>query len=565
MRESILHKATKPMKPTKKVSFVKGAVILTIAGLICKIIGAIYRIPLTNLIGEQGMAYYSVSFDIYNVLLVISAAGLPVAISKMVSERTTLGDHLGAYRVFKTALTVLAILGALFSAVMMALSGPLAHVINSKMTGLWQNILWTGPALFFVCIISAYRGYFQGMQVMMPTATSQVVEQVGRLAIGIPMAGWLFTLGGEVMGANGAVIGTTASEGIALVLLMAIFLVARPRLRQRIEIQKAHGQIKQMRSRSILKRLAKLAIPVTIGAFIMPAVQLIDTFMVMNVLKTVPGMTDASISGMYGILKSSVNPLINLPAVITLSLMMSLVPAISASLAEKDFSTLRKKAGAGLKLAIITGLPCAAGFFLLAKPILQLMYGGSLGNDVYLNKSDLDIAIQLLQILSIGVFFISIIQTLTGVLQGMGKMMTPVVNLLIGAVVKVVLTFFLVRIPSLNIQGAAISTVACYAVAAILDIIFMIKYTQTRFKFMDFFIKPLIATAGMGALVYFGQSLFSGIMGAKLSAVFVIVVAVVIYFIMVLIFGALKEEDMEFLPGGHKLEKLMKKHGLWRA
>ncbi len=562
MRESILHKAT---KPAKKVSFVKGAVILSIAGIICKIIGAIYRIPLTNLIGEQGMAYYSVSFDIYNVLLVVSAAGLPVAISKMVSERTTLGDHLGAYRVFKTAVAVLAILGALFSAVMMALSGPLAHVINKDMENLWQSILWTGPALFFVCIISAYRGYFQGMQVMMPTATSQVVEQVGRLAIGIPLASWLFALGGKFMGANGAVIATTASEGIALIILIAIFLTARPRLRQRIEIQKAHAQIRQMRTRSILKRLAKLAVPVTIGAFIMPAVQFIDTLMVMNVLKGIQGMDKDSIEGLYGILKNCVNPLINLPAVLTLSLMMSLVPAISSSLAEKDFVTLRKKAGAGLKLAIITGLPCMAGFFLLARPILSMMYSGSLGNDVYMNLSDTDIAVQLLQILSIGVFFISIIQTLTGVLQGMGRMFTPVVNLLIGAVIKVVLTFFLVRDPSLNIQGAAISTVACYAVAAILNIIFMIRHTQMRFRFMDFIVKPVIATAGMGALVYFGHTLLSGMIGANLSAVIVIVLAIVIYFIMILVFGALKEEDMEFLPGGRKLERLMKRFGMWRA
>jgi stage V sporulation protein B len=558
LEENLLYKAT---RPSKKASFVKGAVILSIAGIICKIIGVVYRIPLTNIIGENGFAYYAVAFDIYNVLLVLSAAGLPVAISKMVSERTALGDHLGARKVFRTAAAILAILGFVFTVLMIALSGPIAQGINSDMQGLWQTILWTAPALFFVCLISAYRGFFQGMQVMMPTAVSQVVEQVARLAVGLPMAAWLFTLGGDAAGANGAVIGTTISEAIALVILAGIYLAARPRLKKRIDYQMTNAPIKQMRTRSILKKLAKLAIPVTLGACIMPLVQFIDTAMVMNVLNGIPELGPYS-KGLYGILKGSVNPLINLPSVITLSLMMTLVPAISSSLAHKDFLMIRKKAGAGLKLAIISGLPFAVMFIIMARPILSMLFG-TLNDSQYMNGLNaLDIGTLLLQILGGGIFFISIIQTLTGVLQGMGRMMTPVINLAIGAAVKIALTYLLVRIPSLNIQGAAISTVACYVVAAILNIIFTVKHTQMQFRLLDYIVKPVIATAVMGAFMYFGQGLLSHYIGMEISAIIIMVIGAAIYLLLTLVLGVLKQEDMEFIPGGRKLQKLMKKISL---
>ncbi|MDP2892339.1 MAG: polysaccharide biosynthesis protein [Bacillota bacterium] len=565
---------------TVKKSFVKGAIILGIAGIICKIIGAVYRIPLANIIGERGMAHYQVAYPIYTLLLVVSSAGLPIAISKMVAEKIAVGDHFGAHRIYRVSAWLLAIVGVLTSVAMMIFAVPIAKAVGLETA--WLAILAIGPSLLIVSLISAFRGYFQGMQVMTPTAVSQIIEQVGKLAIGFPLALAFFAIGiagpwgflpegvqntaqnlanyGQAQfGAAGALLGVTGSELFALLLLFGIYLVARPRLKRRIM---ASVKLKKEKTFGIVGRIAKIAIPVTIGASIMPLVQLIDTAMVMNLVKDMPAIGSYS-DQMFGVLTGFINPLINVPAVLTIALMMALVPAISSSMVEKDMLAIRNKASTGLKLTMIIGFPCAAGFYLLSRPILELLYG-RLNNTLLPTGTAMDLATQLLQVLAIGIFFLSIVQTMTGVLQGIGRVVIPVINLLIGAAVKVVLTLVLVGDPAINIVGAAYSTIACYAVAAILNIIFVIKQTRLRFRVLDFIIKPALAAAGMGALVYFGQKLLEGPVGAKVSTVIAIVAGAIVYFMLILLFGALKPEDMAFMPGGAKLSRLMNKIGIWR-
>jgi len=538
------------MSKTQK-NFVKGAAILAVAGLICKVIGAVFRIPLANIIGELGMGNYQLAYPIYALLLVVSTAGLPTAISKMVSERVALGDYRGAHYIFKVAFRVLLIIGISSSGLMMALSEPIARLIGQP-TAVYA-LLAIGPALFFVSVLSAYRGYFQGMQMMTPTASTQLVEQIGKLLIGLTLAAAWIGYGPEY-GAAGALVGVTASEIAALALIMGFY---RRKKRDFAQLERRAPKIgKEVSFKSTVGLILKIAVPVTLGACIMPLVSAIDSAIVIRCLTSIKYSVDSATS-LFGMLTGYVNPLINMPAVLSLALAMSLVPAISSSKAERDLKGVKQKSSLGFRLALLVGLPCALGFFVLSEPILKLLYHN-------LEGENLKITVGLLQTMSLGVLFLTMVQTMTGILQGLGKVTIPVINLLIGAVVKVAVSLILIRIPEINIQGAAIGTLTCYAVAAVLDVIMVIKYSKFSFKLMDHLLKPLIASGVMTAAAYYGYNIAAGHFSNTVSTLIAVVAAVAVYAVMLFLIRALNREDMDFIPGGGKITKLMLKLHFWR-
>ena len=260
---------------------------------------------------------------------------------------------------------------------------------------------------------------------------------------------------------------------------------------------------------------------------------------------------------LFGLLTGFVNPLINMPAVLSMALAMSLVPAISASRAQHDEAGAAKKSGMGFKLALLVGLPCAAGFYLLAQPIMHMLFSNLKGDS-------LQTAGTLLAIMAVGVLFLTILQTMTGILQGLGKTYLPVINLFIGVGVKIAVSLIFIRMPEINIKGAAIGTVACYAVAAVLDIACVIRCAKFKFRLGDHILKPILAAAVMGAFVYFAYPALSQFVSQRLSTALVIAAAGVLYLILVFLFGALKRDDMEFIPGGRRITRLMVKLKIWK-
>ena len=527
------------METAKKKSFVKGALILGIAGLICKVIGAFFRIPLYNMLGD-GMQFYEAVYPFYSALLVISSAGLPTAISRMVAERVTLGDYAGAKRVFRKAQLLLLGIGLVTTALMLFGAEYLAGMTVGE--GAAISFRAMSPALLIVSLMCAYRGYLQGMQLMTGTAVSQVVEQAGKLVIGLTLVKLWMPMG-LAQGAMGAVVGVTLSELLALIVIICFYL------RRRGEFMPQRQEVPAADDRGVIRGLLAIAIPVTIGAAIMPITGIVDAAMIKRTLMQI-GFSEAAASMRYVCLRSNVTNIINMPAVLTTALAMSLVPAISAARIRKDMRAVHSASAMGIKLAMCIGLPCTVGLFVLGGPAIDLLYT--------IDAERLHIATELMYTASIGVVFLSLVQTLTGILQGVGKQHVPVVNLAIGGVCKVIVMLTLMRNPAIEIQGAAISTVVCYAVAGILDTVYLVRHIQLKVNVLDTFIKPLIASLAMGATAFFSYQFFIGRLHSNtISTLGAILVGVVIYAAVILLTRMFTAEDLSFVPWGGKLSRLL--------
>ncbi len=524
----------------KSRSFVQGAAVLAIAGLIVKIIGALFRIPLTNYVGQEGMSYYEVVYPYYAWLLVISSAGFPTAISKMVAERTAAGDNRGANRVFRVALLLLTAIGIVTSLLMYFGAHALAAVTTLDKAYLSFRAL--APALLFVSVMCAFRGYLQGKQRMMGTAISQVVEQLGKLAIGLTLAIKLLPRGPEYA-AMGALTGVMLSEVLALIVIMVFYFVQKRRgLGAQLEAPERQN------NSPVLKGLVLMAVPITIGASISPLTGIVDSALIMRTLTNL-GFDTQTAQVAYSLLRTNVTTLVNMPGVLTMALAMSLVPAISAGMARRDFSGVRTAARLGMKLALIIGLPCAAGLFVLAEPILSLLY-------VNLTAEELALAGELLRTAAVGVIFLSLVQSMTGVIQGMGKPNVPVFNLFIGFVLKVVTMLILMNIPRINIQGAAVSTVVCYAFAGIADAIYTIRKASIRVQPFDTFIKPLAASLVMGAIVKLCYNALHASGHNSLATLGAVVAGVLVYAVLLVLLRMFSSDELAYIPGGKRLARL---------
>lgn len=524
----------------KKVSFVQGAAILGIAGLIVKVIGAAFRIPLANTIGLIGTSYYDTAYPYYSWLLVISSSGLPTAISKMVSERVTLGDYRGAHRVFTTAMQILCCIGLLTSILMFFGSDYIARLHMLPEAAYCFKAL--APALFFVALMCAYRGYMQGMQQMVPTAISQVVEQVGKLAVGLTLAFMLLDAGPEYA-AMGALIGVTVSELLALIYVMLSYRRRWPKIRARLE------RSVRREAEPVAGRLIAIALPITIGASISPLASVVDSALIIRILLKL-GYAKETAQTAFSLMRTNVATLTNMPGVLTMALAMSLVPAISAFSAKRDHAGVQDTARLGLKLALIIGLPCAVGLFVLASPILAMLYPN-------LTEGELTLAVDLMHTSSIGVIFLSLVQSMTGVIQGMGKPNVPVFNLFIGFVLKVASLLALMNIPQINIQGAAVSTVVCYAFAGIADTIYVIRRAKLRLGLVDVLLKPVLSSGVMGFVVFMIYSFMQEMEHQALPTLAAVAVGVFAYGVMAIYFRFFTREELAYIPGGQRIRKLM--------
>ena len=323
------------MKSSKQ-SFVKGALVLTVSGIIAKVLGAIYRIPLGQIITSEGMAYYQTAYDLYILALNFSSYSVPIAISKLVSERIEMGRKFEAHKVFKIALSMLAIMGAVLSVILFFNAKYFSLLVKNP--GSYYAILAVSPAILTVSVSAAYRGYFQGMQNMNPSAVSQVIEQITRVSAGFILAVLLLPLGFE-QAASGAVFGTVIGGIFSFITLYFIYLKNRKSI---FEDMKSDKSRRVGSTVSIMSKIIKFSIPITIGGSIMPIMGLLDTFIVMDRLQAA-GFNQQTATMLFGQLKAIATSFINLPQVFTISLAVSLVPSISESMAKKDIITVKKK------------------------------------------------------------------------------------------------------------------------------------------------------------------------------------------------------------------------------
>lgn len=466
---------------TKK-SIIKSAAMLGAAGVISKVLGAIYRIPLGNILGAGGMGNYQLAHPIYTMLLLACTAGISVAVARMVAERVAASAPAEAYQVFLVSLRFLAVLGAVGCALLYFGAD---IVMNSLgMGSAAPSLRACGPALFIVAISSAYRGYYQGLQDLAPHAISQVVEQVVRLVCGLYFAKLLAPMG-TAYSAAGATIGMAVSEVACLAVMWGYHRKKGVRyLRDK----------QRWPARPILEKLLRIALPTTVGALAVSLVSGVDSLCALPQLRAA-GFTADEATALYGLYSGFVSPVVGLCSVFSGAISTSLLPAITAARIHGRKAAAHRQISLGMRLSMALGLPAMVVLYLFAQPILQLMYRS-------LQGEELARAAELLRLMAPGALFLLIMQVQTGVLQGMGRPGLPVLNILCGTVVKIAVGLPLLAIPALNIAGAAIGTVACYAICALLSVYCVMKFSGASFAFGDVVAKPALATAFMAAVAW---------------------------------------------------------------
>ena len=513
---------------TNNSKFLKGTMILTISSIIVKVIGSLNWIILSRVLGGEGIGLYQMGFPIYLMAITVSSAGVPVAISIITSEKLANKDYRGAKRVFNVSSRLLLISGLIFSSALFFGADFLInqHIIRDSRA--YYSIIALAPAVFFVTFLASFRGYLQGWQIMTPTATSEVVEQLVRVITMLVFAD-LFMPYGLAYAAGGASMGAGAGAFCALLVLMWFYRRLKRRLHEEIEAQ--DDSIPQESAGHIIKRLLKLALPVSLTSLMLPIGANLDLLIVPQRLE-VAGFDVRHATELFGYLTGMAVPLVNLATIFTAAMTISLVPSISESRTLERFDAIRDKIRLAFRVAMIITFPCFMGLFFLAEKVAALIYNapGAAGA---------------IQTMSVGILFLGMHQISTGILQGLGKTAIPVINMILACLVKVVMSWWLTAIPLLGIKGASMATVADFAVAAIINMGFIYKYTGFTFS-LGSLLKPLLAAGVMGAVIYAVLGITEQL--GMWCVLFAMVAAVPSYALALLAFGGLTKEDLENIP-----------------
>jgi len=525
-------------------SFLKGAFILALAGLVSRSLGAVYRIFLTRLVHTEAMGLFSMAYSIYSVILGLSAVGIPIAISKLVAEKGAEKDARGMMRVFRLAAVLLASSGLVFSVLLFLAAGFLSEHVYQDPRAVY-SLRAIAPAIFFVSVMAAFRGFFQGLQRMTPTAASQIIEQVVRVVTMFVLAYLLLPRGLE-FAAAGATFGATTGGIAGLTFILVVFLRYRFSQERPAGTQDSTGQDSVG---AVFKRLFTLAIPISLAAIVLPIMSFIDSTIVPLRLQAAGyGVREAT--NLYGQLANIAFPLVNMPTIVTVALAVSLVPAVSEALVSRNYGLIRSRATAALRVTFIFALPAAAGLYLLAVPISDLLYDIPEGGFP-------------LAALAPGMFFLALQQTSSGVLQGLGRSDIPVKNLLLGAAWKLAFTWVLTAVPRFGIQGAALASTIGFGLAAGLNLRAVYQLVGMGFSIVDMLWKPLLATGVMGVVAR-GTHYFLGFQAsASLATLFAILAAALAYGLVLLLIGGIRSRDLEMIPkAGEKIAKVLGKAGL---
>ena len=505
------------MKKAKQ-TIVGGTIILMVANVLVKLIGAAFKIPLARLIGKSGMGMFGTAYTLYTFLFVVATAGFPVAVSKMVAEAEAKGKAEESRKILRTALTILGTVGLVGTLALYFYARPFSSMIGNERAEL--GIMYIAPAVFCVAIMAAFRGYFQGKQNMYPTAISEVIEALGKLVIGYVLAAYWLGSGLE-KSAAGAVFGVSCGTFLGALYIVGVYL-----FKDNVKVGRYKG------NRSIMKELIMIALPITLGAAASSLTNVADLFTVMTRLQTIPWVTAEMANDYYGMYTGFAVPLFNLPLTLVVAISMSIVPGIAGNLARNKHDEARGITQNAIRMALLLGLPCAIGLLILAEPILLILYGTAE-------------AATLLKILSVSVALVAVVSVANAILQSYGHVTIPVINMLIGGIVKVLVNYFL--IPMIGINAAPIATLCGYSIIVGLDLIFIKKYTGARFSLMEFIIKPAFAVGGMAVAVLLAYNGLIGTIGTRLAGVVAVGVGVVFYIILVFKAKCIRKEDIILL------------------
>ena len=552
------------MADSRKNSFYGGALILAVGSLLVKVIGAIYKIPLARILTDEAYVDFNTAYNIYNLFLTVSTAGLPVALSKTISEANALDRQNQVQRVFSVAFKTFLLLG-LVSFIAMSVFGEQLAVLLGDDSAVYC-VRCLSPSVLCVCIMASIRGYYQGHSYMVPTAVSQIIEAFCKMVFGLALlfAVLRFFEGSEVyknrMAAAGAIAGVSIGSIIALIYLAILFL--RDRLGRKRETHSDRPDS----GREVLTHLLRLAIPITLGSAAVSIVTLIDTRVVLSLLEKMyvdlPELvTPEAIAQQFQ--EGGVSPqlymaqglkgvydkcmaIYNLPSQLMVAITASVIPAVSAALARRDKLGAGRTSESALRIGALLCLPMGFGLFALGGPIVKLVL-------------DLDpvTAGPIMSTLGLTTIFICIMLICNSILQAHGLVSLPVLTVVVGGVIKLIVNYILVGNYDINIKGAPWGTLCCFAVAAAMDLFFVHRAAGRGIRFGRIFLKPLLASMLMGAAAWAVHGLLIGLVGNSLATAAGILTGVVVYAVLVLVLKAISPDDLALMPKGDKIAKLL--------
>ena len=540
-------------KSTKGESLMKGTFILTIAGIVVKIIGSLNWIFVSRVLGGEGIGLYQMAFPIYFFALSVSTAGVPVAISIITAERVALKDIWGARRVFRISMMLMLVTGVLFSLLTYFGAGWLIEYQFIRDPRAYYSVVVLAPAIFFVTLLASSRGYLQGWQRMTPTAVSQIVEQIFRVITMVLLARLFLPMGLEYAAA-GASFGACAGAVTGLIVLVWYHWQLDRDIRRDYTPEELlpKADMEQESCWKILHRLFKLALPVSAASIMLPVVSNLDLVIVPQRLE-VAGYTVNQATELFGYLTGMAVPLINLSTIITASLAVSIIPALSEARAVGDQARIYEQSAAGIRISHFVCFPAFIIVLMLATPISTLIYSApGAGPAVWA--------------CSFSIVLLGLHQVSTGILQGLGHPTIPMVNMILAAVAKVILNWTLTAIPTLGILGAAFATAADMGVAAFINMFFIYKYVGCSMEWKHFF-KACCASVVMAiAVKLFYDTTFAAWGINAVSTFGATFVGCVVYIAAMLVIGGIGEEDMERVPMvGHTFIRFLRKIGVFKT
>ncbi len=605
------------MASQKKQSVLNGAMLLMFAVMLVKVIGLLFKIPLTDMIGGVGRGYFNSAYEIYTPIFAISMAGLPVAVARMVAENIALGNYREPRMIRKVSMRLYIIVGIVGTLILLIAAFPYTRFVANERN--LPAVLAVAPSIFFCCFMSTYRGYYEGLRNMTPTAISQVVEALGKLFIGLLLAKVVISVGmgqyesgmlasGNVSAvvfgnevtslteansiitpwaAAGAVMGVTVGSVASAVFLTIYYKIKG----DGFEREQLVNSPKSRSSEELAKEMIKIAVPMVISALILNITNLVDTTTIQSRLasaiesdlSTVLQMHSEAINeavrlsrlnvndsaeivkylwGSYGMALDFRNLIPNL----TLQLGISALPALAAAWATKDGKGIKSTIETVLRICMLIGLPAGFGMAALATPILNLIYGRGLSSDA------ISVVAPVMVSYGIATALMAVSTPITNMLQAIGRTDIPVKSVVVGAVFKIVCNFILVGNPKINIYGAVVGTILFYVVIVACNLTALLRYSKVKIDWGSIILKPFISAALCGITAFASYGLLSKIFPVKasesilnmgtVSTVIAVGLAVVVYVVSLLLIKGVNREDVSVLPKGEKIAKALEKYGL---
>lgn len=536
-------------------SFLLQGAILAVAGILTRLIGIAYRIPLTNILGEEGQGYYGSAFSIYNIALLLTSYSLPLAVSKLVSARMAKREKKNAFRIFKGALFFALCVGLLVSALIFLFADPIAeHVMSLKLSAYALRVL--APGLLIVAVMGVVRGFFQGMGTMVPTAISQILEQIVNALVSIIGASYLLRMGqaasgGEkssslsyAYGAAGGTLGTVCGAAFGLLFLAILFRMYYPRLKKQMKKDISH---RTEDYRTVYRVLLLTIAPVILSTALYNISETIDISVFSNLMQT-QGVNEQEVASLLGRFTGHYNVLINIPLAVANALGSSLIPSLTATVASGTKKMVHEKINMVLRFSMMIAIPSCVGFIVLAKPILSLLFSG-----------DMTISAQMLRLGAVTVIFYCMSTVSNAILQGINRMTTPVRHAAISLVVHLVALCIMLAGFHWGVYALIVGNIIFSLSMCILNARALRRAAGYRQEIRRTFVIPGLASVIMGAVAFVIYIALIVFIPESIAVIFALVAAVIVYLAALLKLGGLLPDEIRNMPKGEKIYALLAK------